>query len=128
MAGIGGADGGKTEKLGSLGLGMMGFPMTRRLLNAGYDVAVWNRSLGKGAALVEAGAKLKAHPRDVADSASIIFVCLTDAAAVEEVMFGPGGLASAAGSGRLVVDFSSIHPDAARSIAGRLKASNGMGW
>jgi 3-hydroxyisobutyrate dehydrogenase len=128
MAMVGKADGQNRERLGYLGLGMMGFPMTRRLLNAGYDVAVWNRSPGKGASLVEAGAKLKAHPRDVADSASIIFVCLTDAAAVEEVMFGPGGLASAAGSGKLVVDFSSIHPDAARSIAARLKTSNGMGW
>src|ERR1700730_15201277 len=129
MAMVGKADGQNRERLGYLGLGMMGFPMTRRLLNAGYDVAVWNRSPGKGAALVEAGgAKLKAHPRDVADSASIIFVCLTDAAAVEEVMFGPGGLASAAGSGKLVVDFSSIHPDAARSIAARLTTSNGMGW
>ena len=57
MAGIGGADGRTAEKLGYLGLGMMGFPMTRRLLNAGHDVTVWNRSPGKAAALVEAGAK-----------------------------------------------------------------------
>src|ERR1700726_3309499 len=128
MAMVGKADGQNRERLGYLGLGMMGFPMTRRLLNAGYDVAVWNRSPGKGAALVEAGATLKAHPRDVADSASIIFVCLTDAAAVEEVMFGPGGLATAAGSGKLVVDFSSIHPDATRAIAARLKLANGIGW
>jgi 3-hydroxyisobutyrate dehydrogenase len=128
MAIAGGANGGKAEKLGFLGLGMMGLPMTRRLLNAGYDVAVWNRSAGKAAALVAAGAKLKDHPRDVADSASIIFMCLTDAAAVEEVAFGPDGLATAAGSGKLVVDFSSIHPDAARAIAARLKMASGMGW
>jgi 3-hydroxyisobutyrate dehydrogenase len=128
MAIAGGANGEKAEKLGFLGLGMMGFPMTRRLLNAGYDVAVWNRSAGKAAALVDAGAKLKDHPRDVADSASIIFMCLTDAAAVEEVAFGPDGLATAAGSGKLVVDFSSIHPDAARAIAARLKMASGMGW
>jgi 3-hydroxyisobutyrate dehydrogenase len=128
MAIAGGANGGKAEKLGFLGLGMMGLPMTRRLLNAGYDVAVWNRSAGKAAALMEAGATLKALPRDVADSASIIFMCLTDAAAVEEVAFGPDGLATAAGSGKLVVDFSSIHPDAARAIAARLKMASGMGW
>ena len=54
----------QAEKLGYLGLGMMGFPMARRLINAGYDPAVWNRSTGKAASLVEAGAKLKAHPRD----------------------------------------------------------------
>ena len=128
MAGVGGADGKKAEKLGYLGLGMMGFPMTRRLVNAGYDVTVWNRSSGNATALVEAGAKLAAHPRDVATTASTIFMCLTDAAAVENVVFGPDGLAMAPGAGKLVVDFSSIHPDAARSIAARLKAANGMGW
>jgi 3-hydroxyisobutyrate dehydrogenase len=47
---------------------------------------------------------------------------------VEEVVFGPDGLATATGSGKLVVDFSSIHPDAARAIATRLKLANGMGW
>jgi 3-hydroxyisobutyrate dehydrogenase len=127
MARVGGVEGEKVEKLGYLGLGMMGFPMTRRLINAGYDVTVWNRSPGKAAALVEAGAKSVAHPREVA-VASIIFMCLTDAAAVEEVVFGPDGLAAAPGSGKLVVDFSSIHPDAARSIAARLRDANGMGW
>jgi 3-hydroxyisobutyrate dehydrogenase len=128
MAGIGGADADKTEKLGYLGLGMMGFPMTRRLLNAGYEVTVWNRSPGKAAALVEAGAKRASRPRDVAAIADIIFMCLTDAAAAEEVVFGNDGLAAAPGFGKLIVDFSSIHPDAARSIAARLKAANGMGW
>jgi 3-hydroxyisobutyrate dehydrogenase len=128
MAEVGGADGAKAEKLGYLGLGMMGFPMTRRLINAGYHVTVWNRSAGKGAALVEAGARLAAQPCDVAASANTIFMCLTDAAAVEEVVFGHHGLATVAGHGKLVVDFSSIHPDAARSIAARLKAKNGMGW
>ncbi len=128
MASAHGADQPQAEKLGYLGLGMMGFPMTRRLLNAGYDVTVWNRSSGKAAALVEAGAKLAAKPQDVASTANIIFMCLTDAAAVDEVVFGPDGLATAAGAGKLVIDFSSIHPDAARSIAARLKLTNGMGW
>src|SRR5580704_18537822 len=106
------ADGRQTEKLGYLGLGMMGFPMARRLINAGYGVAVWNRSAGKAAALVEAGAKLKAHPGEVAATASVLFMCVTDAAAVEEVVFGRNGLEAVNGAGKLVVDFSSIHPDA----------------
>ena len=118
----------QAEKLGYLGLGMMGFPMARRLVDAGYDVAIWNRSAGKAALLVEAGAKLKAHPGDVAAAASILFMCVTDAVAVEEVVFGHDGLAAVPGAGKLVVDFSSIHPDAARDIAARLKAANGMGW
>ena len=128
MAAVGGSDGQKPEKLGYLGLGMMGFPMSRRLIDAGYDVTVWNRSAAKAAALVEAGARLAARPCDIAASAGIIFMCVTDAAAVDEVVFGPEGVATVAGSGKLVVDFSSIHPDAARAIAARLKAANGMGW
>jgi 3-hydroxyisobutyrate dehydrogenase len=55
-------------------------------------------------------------------------MCLTDAKAVEEVVFGPNGLATVPGNGKLVVDFSSIHPDAARSIATRLRTTNGMEW
>src|ERR1700736_4142455 len=55
-------------------------------------------------------------------------MCLTDADAVEEEALGPRGLATAPGPGKVIVDFSSIHPDAARSIARRLKAANGMGW
>jgi 3-hydroxyisobutyrate dehydrogenase-like beta-hydroxyacid dehydrogenase len=128
MTGTGGAGRGQTEKLGYLGLGMMGFPMSRRLLHAGYDVAVWNRSAPKAKTLVEAGATLAANPREVATSASIIFMCVTDAAAVEDVVFGPDGFAAVPGTGKLVVDFSSIHPDKARTIAARLKAANGMNW
>lgn len=116
------------ESLGYLGLGMMGFPMASRLLNAGHDVAVWNRTVGKATALVDAGARLAANPLGVATAASVIFMCVTDAESVENVVFGQNGIAAAAGTGKLVVDFSSIHPDATRSIAARLKAANGMGW
>jgi 3-hydroxyisobutyrate dehydrogenase len=116
------------EKLGYLGLGMMGIPMARRLIDAGYEITVWNRSSGKAEGLVEAGAKLAVDPRKLAESANIIFMCVTDAAAVEDVVFGANGLAEVSGAGKLVVDFSSIHPDAARAIATRLKAANGMGW
>ncbi|MET4212390.1 NAD(P)-dependent oxidoreductase [Bradyrhizobium sp. LA2.1] len=116
------------ERLGYLGLGLMGTPMTRRLLEAGHQVAVWNRSEGKVAPLVAAGARRAATPRDMMANADIVFMCVTDAAAVEEVIFGPDGLAAASGAGKLVVDFSSIHPDAARDLAARLKDANGAGW
>lgn len=128
MTGTNRTEKGHAEKLGYLGLGMMGFPMSRRLLNAGFDVAVWNRSASKAKALIDAGAKAATNPRDAAASASIIFMCVTDAAAVEDVVFGPDGLASVPGDGKLVVDFSSIHPDKARAIAARLKAASSMSW
>ena len=116
------------ERLGYLGLGLMGTPMSRRLLKAGYQISVWNRSEGKIAPLVEAGAIRAATPRDVMANSDIVFMCVTDAAAVEEVIFGSDGLAAAPGAGKLVVDFSSIHPDAARDLATRLRAANGAGW
>ena len=125
---MGKASGPQAEKLGYLGLGLMGIPMTRRLLNAGHDVTVWNRSPGKADGLVAAGARPAATPCEAATKAGIVFMCLLDAAAVEQVVFGPDGLASADGAGKLAVDFSSIHPDAARAIAARLKQANGMGW
>src|SRR5579872_2817013 len=103
MTGIG-PTGRPAERVGYLGLGMMGFPMARRLLNAGYEVAVWNRSGGKAAPLVDAGARLTTSPRELAGIAGVIFMCVTDAAAVEEVVFGAEGLAKASGAGRLVVD------------------------
>jgi 3-hydroxyisobutyrate dehydrogenase len=128
MIEVRGTDGRRAEKLGYVGLGIMGFPMARRLLNAGYEVVVWNRSPGKTAVLLEAGARPASNPREVATTATIIFICVTDAVAVEEVVFGPGGLAAAPGAGKVIVDFSSIHPDKARAIAARLSAENGMAW
>src|ERR1700744_1387767 len=125
MAGV---DERRRAKPGYLGLGMMGFPMSRRLIQAGHDVMVWNRSAAKATALVELGAKPATSPREMAERCDIIFMCVTDAAAVEDVVFGADGLANVDGRGKLVVDFSSIHPDAARAIAARLKEKNGMGW
>ncbi|WP_314955881.1 NAD(P)-dependent oxidoreductase [Bradyrhizobium cosmicum] len=116
------------ERLGYLGLGLMGTPMTRRLLEAGYQVSIWNRSEGKVVPLLAAGAKRAVTPRDLLANSDIVFMCVTDAAAVEEVVFGPEGLAAASGAGKLVVDFSSIHPAAARDLATRLKAANGANW
>src|SRR5690348_8940138 len=100
----------RAETLGYLGLGMMGFPMARRLIGAGHDLTIWNRSAAKADALVKAGAKFAHCPRDVATAASIIFICVTDAAAVEDVVFGGDGIAAVDGPDKLVVDFSSIHP------------------
>ena len=110
------------EKLGYLGLGLMGTPMTRRLLDAGYQVTVWNRSHGKVAPLVEAGAKRATAPRDLLANSDIVFMCVTDAAAVEDVIFGPEGIAASPGpacNGRQ----SSLERASARCLAHRLSPS-----
>lgn len=122
------ADARHVERLGYLGLGLMGAPMSRRLLKAGYQVTVWNRSEAKLAPLLESGASRATTPRVLLDGSDIVFMCVTDANAVEEVIFGPEGVSAASGAGKLVVDFSSIHPDAARDLAARLKAANAASW
>jgi 3-hydroxyisobutyrate dehydrogenase len=114
--------------LGFIGLGLMGLPMALRLREAGHAVGVWNRSAAKADAARRAGASVAASPAEVARSAEIVFLCLTDSAAVEQVVFGSDGLAAAPGDGRIVVDFSSIAPAATRDIAARLEAANGMRW
>jgi 3-hydroxyisobutyrate dehydrogenase len=115
-------------RLGYIGLGLMGAPMTRRLLDAGYRVAVWNRSAAKAKPLVEKGAVAAASPRAVAEEADIVMMCLTAAPAVREVVFGTGGIAEAAGAGKRLVDFSSMRPDLTREWSAELRARNGMGW
>lgn len=114
--------------LGFVGLGLMGLPMTRRLLAAGRTVTVWNRSPAKRDAAVADGARPAASAAEVAAASEIVFLNLTDTAAVEAVVFGPDGLAAVDGRGKLAVDFSSIRPDATVDIAARLEARNGMRW
>lgn len=113
-------------KLGYIGIGLMGRPMTLRLLAAGHEVAVWNRSRDKLAPVVEKGAKAVDSPAAVARAADIIMMCVTDQKAAEAVLFGKDGVESGGAPGKLVVDFSSIAPDSARAFAERL-AAKGMG-
>lgn len=114
-------------RLGFIGLGLMGRPMTLRLLAAGYAVAVWNRSPDKMAALVDKGAQAAASPAAVARAADIVLMCVTDQLAAESVLFGPDGVAAGGARGKLVVDFSSIAPASARALAARLERECGMG-
>lgn len=114
--------------LGFVGLGLMGLPMARRLLSKGCRLTVWNRSPERAAAARDAGAAVAASPRMVAEASQIVFCCVTDTAAMEAVVFGPGGIAEAGGGNKLLVDHSSIDPRATRSLAGRLAERNGMSW
>lgn len=103
----------------------MGAPIAARLLRAGFDVAVWNRTPEKADDLVQAGARRGATVAEAADDADMAVLSLTDAAAVAEVVFDDG-LAGALGPRSLLVDTSSIAPDAARDHAARL-AARGIG-
>ncbi len=109
-----------------LGIGLMGRPMAANLLAAGYPVTVWNRSPGKTAPLVDAGARAATTAAEaVAEAvggAEIVFTMMSDGAAVGEVLFGEAGAAAALGEGALVIDCSSIEPARARDHAERLRA------
>jgi 3-hydroxyisobutyrate dehydrogenase len=109
-------------KLGFIGIGLMGKPMTLRLLAAGQEVTVWNRSPEKLEEVLAKGARLAESPAAVARAADIVMMCVTDQKAAEEVLFKKNGVIEGASPGKLVVDFSSIAPAAAREFAARLEA------
>jgi len=106
-----------------LGIGLMGFPMARRLCEAGHTVSVWNRSRDKAERLVPFGAKVHDKAADAALNAEIVITMLGDGSAVEQVLFQQG-VANAMKPGTVVVDMSSVKPSEARAHAERL---GGMG-
>jgi len=114
--------------LGFAGIGLMGLPMCRRLLAAGYPLTVWNRNPAKCAPLVEAGARQVASPAELCEHADVVMLCLADTAVVREVVFGAGGIAESAKNGQLLVDFSSLEPTATREMATELADKTGMSW
>jgi len=118
----------KTQRIGFCGIGRMGEPMTRRLLAAGHEVAVWNRSSAKLGSLVAAGAAAKATPQALGESVDIALLCLGDGKAVEDVVFGEHGLAHAATPPSCLIDHSTLSPALTRALAGRWTAATGGVW
>ncbi len=114
--------------LGFAGIGLMGLPMCRRLLAAGYPLTVWNRNPAKCAVLVEAGARQVTSPAELCEHADIVMLCLADTAVVREVVFGAGGIVEGGKPAQLLVDFSSLEPTATREMAAQLAQRTGMSW
>jgi len=100
----------------------MGAPMAGRLLDAGFDVTVWNRNSAKSAPLVEKGAKLAQTAAKAGANADIVITMLTDGPAVCDVLFEQG-VAAVLKKGSIVIDMSSISPDFARAHSKRLEAT-----
>nr|WP_314878283.1 NAD(P)-dependent oxidoreductase [uncultured Pseudomonas sp.] len=114
--------------LGFAGIGLMGLPMCRRLLAAGYPLTVWNRSPHKCAELVAAGARLAASPAELSQCSDMVLLCLADTSVVREVVFGEQGVAAGGRRGQLLVDLSSLEPSATRAMAAELATCCGMAW
>jgi 2-hydroxy-3-oxopropionate reductase len=108
------------DRIGFIGLGIMGQPMAKHLVDAGYAVTVWNRTASKTADLVKAGARLGSSPKDVASRSDITITIVADTPDVRQVILGPDGVIEGATPGTVVIDMSTISPIATREIAGAL--------
>ncbi len=111
---------GVLQKVGFIGLGLMGGPMAANVARAGYPLTVYNRSPEKLEPLLQLGAQAAASPKAVAEASEVVITMLSDAAAVEATVFGAEGLLAGAHPGMVLIDSSTIAPDQSRSIASRL--------
>lgn len=117
-----------SARVGFLGLGMMGEPMARRLVDAGYELVVWNRTATKCQALANAGARVAATPAEAVESADHVFTCLLDTQAMEQVMFAEAGVVHGIRSGACVFDLSTVDPQWALRTHARLRAAVNAEW
>ena len=103
--------------VGFIGLGLMGKPMARNLLKAGFPLVVWNRTRAKADDIVREGAKVAASPREAAVQADVLIAIISDPPAIEEAIFGQAGALEGLRRGSLFIDSSTISPDLARREA-----------
>ena len=112
------------ERVGFVGLGIMGLGMAHNLLKAGFPLTVWNRTVSKMETVVAAGAEAASNPAEVAANSDIVVVCVSDTPDVEAVVLGDDGVLAGAQPGSLVVDCSTISPKTTRDIAAKLAEQN----
>ncbi len=107
-------------KIGFIGMGTMGAPMATRLVNAGYEVTVHNRTRAREEPVAEAGASSAATPRDAARGADVVITIVSDTPDVREVVLGEQGAIHGMSAGSVLIDMSTISPIATRDIASAL--------
>ncbi|MGA2527690.1 MAG: NAD(P)-dependent oxidoreductase [Acidimicrobiales bacterium] len=117
-----GTDRSSATKVGFAGLGTMGVAMAANLARAGFELRVWNRTLGRAEPLRALGAVEVASPRELASASEVVVTCVTDSPQVGEVIFGRDGLAEGFSPGSLLIDCSTISPASAREFAKDLSA------
>jgi len=109
------------QRIGFIGIGLMGHHMARHFLEAGHPLTIWNRSKEKAANLLTAGAKWADSPKMIAEGSDIVITMVTDSFASELVACGPEGILEGAHEGLILIDMGSIAPEMSRSIAARAK-------
>lgn len=104
-----------------LGLGQMGLPMAGRLLDDGHDLVVWNRTAARADSLVARGARRAAQPSEAARGAEAVVTMLSTPEVLAEVVFGPGGLAEGLDADTVLIEMSTVGPEAVRDLDDRLE-------
>ncbi|MBD1822251.1 2-hydroxy-3-oxopropionate reductase [Cyanobacteria bacterium FACHB-DQ100] len=110
------------ERIGFIGLGIMGKPMVQNLLKAGYPVTVFNRSPSPISELAAQGATPATSPKQVAEQSDVVITCLPDSPDVESVVLGQDGVLTGSRSGLLFIDMSTIAPATSKKIYTELQA------
>ncbi len=116
----------QSYRLGFVGIGLMGRPMTLRLLQAGFHVNVWNRTAEKLDSVITAGAHPCPSVTELVKVSDIVLLCLSDSAAVQSVV--EHEILNNGSADKLLIDLSSIDPETTRRLASRLSTANGMRW
>lgn len=106
--------------LGFIGLGVMGGRMAKRLLDAGHQVTVYNRTKTKGDWLVEAGAEWADSPREVVEASEFAFSMVTNTKALDAITQGPDGVLAGLASGKIYVDMSTVSPEKSQEVAAQV--------
>ena len=109
-------------QIGIAGIGKMGAAIAQRLMEAGHEVTVWNRSADKLKPLTDAGAAMAATPAELAKSAEIVITILTDAAAIDAVYNGSAGLLAGGVDGKLFIEMSTVQPQTEVALAEKVRA------
>jgi 3-hydroxyisobutyrate dehydrogenase len=102
--------------IGFIGMGHMGAAMTRRLLDAGYQLTVYDRTKEKAQELEHRGAMVAQTPKELAANCQVVMACVTNDEAQHDVMFGPDGALAGVHAGSIIIDLSTVSPDASRRL------------
>jgi len=105
------------QKIGWIGLGKMGVPMSQNLVKKGYGLTVYNRTKDKTKALAEVGAKVADSPKAAASGADVVVSMISDDLVLEAISFGPSGAFEGAKSGTIFIDMSTVSPDSSALVA-----------
>jgi 3-hydroxyisobutyrate dehydrogenase-like beta-hydroxyacid dehydrogenase len=109
-------------KLGFIGLGVMGGQMVSRLLDKGHAVTGYNRTRAKAQWLIDKGMRWADSPCRVAESCDVTFAMVTNSAAIHSITEGPDGALAGLGPGKVLIDMSTISPEASRELAAKVRA------